>query len=116
MPNTIDCRFGDVVLVPFPFTNQTTSKKRPAVIVSSDTYHRERQDVVVVAVTSRTASPSAKTGDVQIDQWHESGLLKASLIKPVFMTLEKGMILRTLGALQPRDDKALRAALQQVLG
>ncbi|WP_284681990.1 hypothetical protein [Adonisia turfae] len=26
-------KFGDVVLVPFPFTNQVTSKKRPAVIV-----------------------------------------------------------------------------------
>jgi mRNA interferase MazF len=28
--------FGDVVLVPFPFTDQTTSKKRPAVVVSSN--------------------------------------------------------------------------------
>ncbi len=27
--------FGDVVLVPFPFTNQTTSKHRPAVIIST---------------------------------------------------------------------------------
>jgi mRNA interferase MazF len=26
--------FGNVVLVPFPFTSQTASKKRPAVIVS----------------------------------------------------------------------------------
>ncbi len=32
--------FGDVVLVPFPFTNQAASKKRPAVIVSSETYNR----------------------------------------------------------------------------
>ncbi|MFN6463580.1 MAG: type II toxin-antitoxin system PemK/MazF family toxin [Nostoc sp. DedVER02] len=28
--------FGDVVLVPFPFTDQTTTKKRPAVVVSSN--------------------------------------------------------------------------------
>ena len=27
--------FGDVVLVPFPFTDQTGIKKRPAVVVSS---------------------------------------------------------------------------------
>lgn len=27
--------FGDVVLVPFPFTSQANSKKRPAVVVSS---------------------------------------------------------------------------------
>jgi hypothetical protein len=34
MPNTTDYRFGDLVLVPFPFTDQTGIKKRPAVVVS----------------------------------------------------------------------------------
>ncbi len=38
------CEFGDVV--PFPFTDQSTVKKRPAVVISSETYHRERPDVV----------------------------------------------------------------------
>jgi hypothetical protein len=33
---------GDVVLVPFPFTDQTTSKKRPAVVVSAEAYHQRR--------------------------------------------------------------------------
>jgi mRNA interferase MazF len=36
MPTTIGCSFGDVVLVPFPFTDQTAAKKRPAVVISSD--------------------------------------------------------------------------------
>jgi mRNA interferase MazF len=31
--------FGDVVLAPFPFTDQTATKKRPAVVVSSAVYH-----------------------------------------------------------------------------
>jgi len=35
MPNTIGIEFGDVVMVSFPFTDQTTAKKRPAVVVSS---------------------------------------------------------------------------------
>jgi mRNA interferase MazF len=30
--------FADVVLVPFPFTDQTTTKKRPAIVVSSADY------------------------------------------------------------------------------
>ncbi|NOX09288.1 MAG: type II toxin-antitoxin system PemK/MazF family toxin [Gammaproteobacteria bacterium] len=30
---------GDIILVPFPFTNQKDSKKRPAVIVSSQAYN-----------------------------------------------------------------------------
>ncbi|HEY6644283.1 hypothetical protein [Povalibacter sp.] len=32
-------QFGDVVLVPFPFTDQSASKQRPGVIVSSAAYH-----------------------------------------------------------------------------
>src|ERR1700676_1088854 len=36
--------FGDVVLVPFPFTNQAASKKRPAVVVSSHAYNTARLD------------------------------------------------------------------------
>jgi mRNA interferase MazF len=32
--------FGDVVLVQFPFTNQTNSKRRPAVVVSKASYNR----------------------------------------------------------------------------
>jgi hypothetical protein len=34
--------FGDVVLVPFPFTSQRTSKKRPAVVVSNRAYSTTR--------------------------------------------------------------------------
>jgi mRNA interferase MazF len=116
MPITIGSKFGDVVLVPFPFTDQTASKRRPAVVVSSDAYHRERLDVIVVAVTSRTARPAASVGDVLIEEWREAGLLKASLIKPVFTTVEQSLIVRKLGALQQKDLMALRSAIQQVLG
>jgi len=104
MPNTIGSKFGDVVLVPFPFTDQTVSKKRPAVVVSSDAYHRDRPDVIVAV------------GDVLIEDWREAGLVKASLIKPVFTTVEQRLILRKLGALQPTDLVALRTAIQQVIG
>src|SRR5271166_6550358 len=60
--------FGDVVLVPFPFTSQTASKKRPAVIVSNRAYNTVRPDVVVMAVTSQLR-PSSTLGEVQVGQW-----------------------------------------------
>ncbi len=115
MPNTIGSKFGDVVLVPFPFTDQTAAKRRPAVIVSSDAYHSERPDVILVAITSRTGKP-AGVGDVMIDEWREAGLLKVSLIKPVFTTVEQTLILRKLGTLQGKDIAALRKTLEEVLG
>ena len=57
--------FGDVLLVPFPFTDRSTTKRRPAVVVSSDTYHRERPDIIILAVTSQ-ARPSASLGEATI--------------------------------------------------
>ncbi len=44
MPPTISYEFGDVILVPFPFTDPSGIKKRPAVVASSSHYHRERPD------------------------------------------------------------------------
>ena len=40
--------FGDVVLVPFPFTDQSGTKKRPAVIVSSNGYNTNRRDLIII--------------------------------------------------------------------
>lgn len=53
MPNMTTYSFGDIILVPFPFTDQTTIKKRPAVIVSSEKYNADRSDLIIMAITSR---------------------------------------------------------------
>ncbi len=57
--------FGDIVLVAFPFTNQVTTKRRPAVIVSNAAYNLARLDVVVMAVTSQLR-PAPTPGEVWI--------------------------------------------------
>jgi mRNA interferase MazF len=95
MPNTIAYSFGDVVLVPFPFTDQTASKKRPAVVVSADAYHQVRPDVIVMAITSQILRPAGALGEVLLSDWHGAGLPKASLIKPV-IAIEQRLILRKL--------------------
>jgi mRNA interferase MazF len=43
--------FGAVVLVPFPFTDQSAAKQRPTVIVSSAAYHRARRDQATLRTT-----------------------------------------------------------------
>lgn len=107
--------FGDVVLVPFPFTDQTASKKRPAVVVSSDTYHRERLDLILIAVTSQ-ANPASAFGEMTITQWQAAGLLKPSIIKPVLTTIETALVIRKLGQLQKFDRQVLQNILQTILG
>jgi len=107
--------FGDVVLVPFPFTDQTTSKQRPAVIVSGLAYNQAKPDVVVMAVTSQLR-PSPSLGEVWIDHWQVAGLLKPSAVKPVLATIEQGLIIRKLGKLSATDQAALRKTISEFIG
>lgn len=44
--------FGDVILVPFPFTDQSTTKQRPAVVISGRRYNEQRPDLVFMAIAS----------------------------------------------------------------
>ena len=106
--------FGDIVLVPFTFTDQSGAKKRPAVVVSSAAYNQARRDVVIMAVTSQIKS-SGTFGEVIIHDWQAAGLLKPSAIKPVFATIEQTLILRRLGRLSDRDQPALRKVITAIV-
>jgi mRNA interferase MazF len=92
--------FGAIVLVPFPFTDQSASKRRPAVVVSNRAYNARRLDVVVMAVIG----------------WQSAGLLKPSAVKPVFATLEQRLLIRQLGFLAAADQTALRKAISETIG
>ena len=107
--------FGDIVLVPFPFTDQSKSKQRPATIVSNLPYNQAKPDVILMAITSQFR-PSRLLGEVWIEQWQAAGLLKPSCIKPVLATIEQGLISRQLGKLSAVDQTALKKAIAEIIG
>ncbi len=107
--------FGDIILVPFPFTDQTGTKKRPAVIVSSSQYNSSRQDLVLMAITSQIKKP-LRFGEIEIVEWQTAGLLKSSVIKPVLTTIENKLVLRGLGKLEQTDTINLRNTLSKIFG
>lgn len=107
--------FGDVVLVPFPFTDQSGAKKRPAVIVSSSSYNANRRDLIIMAITSHVRQPLG-FGEAQVADWQAAGLIKPSVLKPVFTTIEQGLIARTMGTLAANDLRTLRETISQVIG
>ena len=114
-PPMTSYKFGDVVLAPFPFTNQTASKQRPAVIISSAAYNIIRLDIILMPISSH-AGPAGAVGEVVIIEWQAAGLLYPSVVKPVIATLEQALIRRSLGELQLIDQQALKAALQNIFG
>ncbi len=105
---------GDIILVPFPFTDQSTSKKLPAVIISSKTYNAKRPDLIIMAVTSQI-KPTSIIGEVIIQAWEDAGLLKPSAIKPVITTIEKKLVLKKMGKLKNDDLAALQKSITTIL-
>ena len=108
-------QFGDVVLVPFPFTDQSTTKQRPGVVVSSPAYQRARRDLILMAITSQLRGSSA-FGEIFVQDWQAARLIKPSAIKPVLATFEQALIIKTLGRLSARDQQALRENIASLFG
>jgi mRNA interferase MazF len=107
--------FGEVLLVPFPFSNQEGNKKRPAVVISNDAYHANRPDLLIMAITSQPHT-MLDFATFTIVDWQTAGLLKPSFTKPVLTTLEQTLVIRSMGKLSPRDQQSLRQMLAQILG
>jgi mRNA interferase MazF len=106
---------GEVVLVPVQFTNQTGSKPRPAVVISSEEYNRLRPDLVMMPITSQLRAV-ANFGEVWIDEWQAANLLKPSAVKPQIATIEQTLVIKRPGYLHSTDISRLRVALKAILG
>lgn len=105
---------GDVVLVSFVFSDETGERRRPAVIVSSEAYHKGRQEVIIAAITSRT--DRILTGDYLISDWQGAGLLFPSVATGIIRTIKQGMIAKRLGTMPQLDMQEIEGNLQKALG
>ena len=104
---------GDVILVPFPFSDQTTTKKRPAIIVSSDTHNSISQDIVIMAITGQIRGHIG-VGEFLIEDWQGAGLLRPSAVKSAISTIEQRLVVKILGRLSSKDLSTLEKALKEL--
>jgi mRNA interferase MazF len=106
---------GDVVLVPFPFSDLSTTKVRPAAVVSSDLYHSTQPDLLLAALTSKIATTMGPL-DYVLNDWQAAGLRYPSALKPVLFTLDPARVLHRIGALTPADMSQVDQRLLHALG
>jgi mRNA interferase MazF len=106
--------FGEVVLVPFPFSDLSTIKKRPAVIINTRIYSNSTKDVIIIAVTSNTENNTMNL-DMTITNIERAGLYKESLIKPAIATIEKKIISKKIGELSDNDKNNLMLMLKNII-
>lgn len=105
---------GDVVLVEFGFSEARGSKKRPALILSSEAYHRSRQEVIMAAITSHVHR--LLFGDTKLAAWKEAGLLFPSVVTAILRTVKTDLILRKLGVLPLEELERVGVHVRQSLG
>ncbi len=71
----------EIVLMPFPYSDLSNTKRRPVLIVSNDDYNQNFQDVVVCVITSNlhkdAYSVELENDDLEIGVLPESSTVKA---------------------------------------
>lgn len=120
-PCMIDFNYcnGDVILVPFPFTDLTTTKQRPALIISSTKFNRVYRDVIVVAITSHIEQDVLADTEYRLTKSENlaAGLPKPSIIKLAkIVTLDQNLIRKKLGKLHSQTTKYVIAKISRLLG
>jgi mRNA interferase MazF len=98
---------GDVVKIPFPYTDRSTRQSRPALVVSFPSLETDHGLLWVVMITS--AENRSWPGDVTIDDLTLAGLPAPSVIRPTKIATIEAKDAQRLGELEVASlDQTLR--------
>jgi len=108
---------GDIVLVPFPFTDLSGRKVRPALIVSPDPVGGDILVAFISSVIPPVPEPTEYVLDVTHPAFVQTGLRSTSVFKMgKIATLHRSLILRRLGRTTSELQNALDIALKRAVG
>jgi len=99
------CSRNDVVLLPIPFTDLTSRKVRPAIVIG-----RKGSDLFVVPVSSVLSNT-----DFPLQDWQTAGLNVASGIKAQLATIEERLVVKIVGSVTTADRQSIDDRLRDWL-
>lgn len=104
----------DVVVVPFPFTDQNTDKRRPALILSNyEIFNDVTQNCVMAMITS-AKNPDWPL-DVKIGSIKKAGLPAPSIVRMKLFTLDSRLIVKKIGGLAATDQEIVKKNLKKLM-
>jgi mRNA interferase MazF len=98
---------GEVVLLPIPFTDLTSRKVRPAVVIGHSSH---TGDLFVVPISS-----VMQNVDLMLQDWRAAGLNVPCGVKSQIATIEDRLVLKSVGLLSTPDFLALEKRLRRWL-
>ncbi|MHC4197452.1 MAG: type II toxin-antitoxin system PemK/MazF family toxin [Planctomycetota bacterium] len=109
---------GDVVLIRFPFTDLSSTKVRPALIISNENYNSKQDDVVLLLITSNVSRVSPDDGilDSNDTEFKDTGLKQTSAFRVgKIQTLNKKLINSRLGLVGSNTLSKIEVRLRNLL-
>ena len=105
-------------MVNVPFTGQTGSKPRPALVLSVAAFHQKLLDVIVCPISSQPRHHRKPgIGDHPLEYWKAVGLRHPSTARiSKLLAVEKKLVKRALGRLQPEDLARIQQGLREAFG
>ena len=102
----------DVVVVPFPFSEKPTAKRRPALVASKRIFNENGHSILAM-ITTKAHRPWP--GDVVLTDCTTAGLRLECIVRLKLFTLDNRLILRTLGHLSETNRKRVAKSLRTYL-
>jgi len=103
---------GDILLVPIPFTDLSSQKRRPVIVVSNNSYNKNTTDLVVIAMTSNPVeadySFTITSSDLQEGKLNHPGKVRVDKI----YTISKSIVVKTFGRVDENVLERIRKELQ----
>lgn len=105
---------GDILLIPIPFSDLSSQKRRPVIVISNDQYNGKTGDVVVVAMTSNPQvtdySFSLTSSDLVRGALNRPGKVRVDKI----YTLSQAIIAKTFGRVDVATLDRVRRKLEDL--
>ena len=106
---------GDILLIPVPFTDLSSRKQRPVIVISNATYNRKTTDIVVVAMTSSPAAAdysfTLSSTDLARGKLNRPGKVRVDKV----YTLSQAIVIKTFGRVKPTVLNRIRVLMQELL-
>ena len=109
---------GRVIVVEVPFSDLSGTKRRPALIISSEGFHGDLPDVIVCPISSRPRYfERPGPGDLPLQQWKRAGLRYPSAARvSKVVSVSKKTIVRGLGRVASRDLQRVEDTFRDAFG
>lgn len=105
---------GDIVLIPFPFSDLSSTKKRPVLVLSNSVYNQVHKDFVVAAITSNVTERDYLVLITGEDLAEGQLKVESGIRTDKIFTFSQQIVVKKFGHICPDKMNDIRAKLNEL--